>query len=306
MIFTQIIIWGHTRPSHTHYWIHYAFNRAFKYMKYNTIWLPDKPLSSNKLKITENTLFITEGQCDKYIPIDATCYYILHNCKNKYDKIPNNQIIKLQVYTNPILIKMKKFVKYDDFMYYNLDKDRCRCYMPWATDILPDEIDKNISNIDNIFNFKKDNAYFIGSIWSGEFGNIHQINKYKIECQKNNIPFSNYTKISMEKNIKLIQQAKYSPTIVGEWQQKRGYIPCRAFKNISYGGYCITNSKEVYEIFEKKICYDPDCSKLFYKGKEYVNQMSKEKMIDLMNIVKNKHTYINRIQFLLGGFNLNL
>ena len=156
----------------------------------------------------------------------------------------------------------------------------------------------------NVLKLKKDNAYFIGSIWSGEFGNIHQINKYKIECQKNNIPFSNYTKISMEKNIKFIQQAKYSPTIVGEWQQKRGYIPCRAFKNISYGGYCITNSKEVYEIFQKKVCYDPDCSKLFDKGKEYVNQMSKEKMIDLMNIVKNKHTYINRIQFLLRGFEL--
>ena len=29
-------------------------------------------------------------------------------------------------------------------------------------------------------------------------------------------------------------------------------------------------------------------------------------MIDLMNIVKNKHTYINRIQFLLYAFNLNL
>jgi hypothetical protein len=29
-------------------------------------------------------------------------------------------------------------------------------------------------------------------------------------------------------------------------------------------------------------------------------------MIDLMNIVKNKHTYINRVQFLLRVFNLNL
>ena len=112
MIFTQIVIWGHTKSSHTHYWIHYAFNRAFKYMKYNTIWLPDKPLSLNKLKITENTLFITEGQSDNYIPINETCYYILHNCKNKYNQIPNNQIISLQVYTNPALVKMKKFIKW--------------------------------------------------------------------------------------------------------------------------------------------------------------------------------------------------
>ncbi len=34
--------------------------------------------------------------------------------------------------------------------------------------------------------------------------------------------------------------------------------------------------------------------------------MSKEKMIDLMNIVKNKHTYITRVQFLLNGFELSI
>ena len=308
MKFKKIVIWGHTNTFHTHYWIHFAFNRAFKYMKYDTIWLSDQPLSPNELEITENTLFITEGQCDKYIPINKKCYYILHNCKNKYkNNIPNNQIILLQVYTNPALAKIYNPIKYDNFMYYNFDNlDKRICYMPWATDILPNEINNIIQNIDSIINLQKNNAKFIGSVWGGEFGNIPQINKYKNECRKNNIPFHNYSGINMQQNIKLIQESKYSPTIVGEWQQIRGYIPCRAFKNISYGGYCITNSKEVYEIFEKKVCYDPDCSKLFYKGKEYINQMTKEKIIDLMNIVKNKHTYINRIQFLLNGFDLNL
>jgi len=301
MKFKKIVIWGHTNSSHTHYWIHYAFNRAFKYMKYDTKWLPDRKSSANNLEIID-TLFITEGQNDKFIPINKNSYYILHNCNGKkYNTIVQfNHIILLQVYTNSAIIKIKNPIKHDNFLYSNPEKRIY--YMPWATDILPNEIDDIIQNIDSIINLQKNTAQFIGSIWDGEFGNIHQINQYKKECQNNNITFFNHSGIKMEQNIKLIQEAKFSPTIVGEWQQKRGYIPCRAFKNISYGGYCITNSKEVYEIFEKKICYDPDCSKLFYKGKKYINQMTKEKFIDLINFVKNKHTYINRIQYLLSGF----
>ena len=41
----QVIIWGHKTPGHTHYWIHYAFERAFKYLQYNVIWVNDNQLS---------------------------------------------------------------------------------------------------------------------------------------------------------------------------------------------------------------------------------------------------------------------
>ena len=41
MNFNKIIIWGHKLHSHTHSYIHQAFNIAFTHLKYNVLWLDD-------------------------------------------------------------------------------------------------------------------------------------------------------------------------------------------------------------------------------------------------------------------------
>ena len=62
MDFKQMIIWGHT-----HYWIHHAFNRAFKYLKYNTFWVDNKLSSLESIDRTIPSLFLTEGSnCFSY------------------------------------------------------------------------------------------------------------------------------------------------------------------------------------------------------------------------------------------------
>ena len=106
----------------------------------------------------------------------------------------------------------------------------------------------------------------------------------------------------MYENINIIQKSKYAPTIVGEWQRNCGYIPCRAFKNISYGGYCLTNSIEIYNLFEQKVCYEKDSYKLLSKSIEYIQNLDDKQYYELINLIKNKHTYINRIEFLFYIF----
>ena len=145
MDFKQVIIWGHTSRGHTHYWIHHAFNRAFKYLKYNTFWVDNKLSSLESIDRTIPSLFLTEGQVDKYIPLDNKNYYIIHNCKvEKYKNL--NNVLSLQVYTSPVPSK-PNISKYDKYMYYDLD--RKKCWIPWATDLLPNEI-QNIKDIDVI------------------------------------------------------------------------------------------------------------------------------------------------------------
>jgi len=296
MDFKQVIIWGHTSRGHTHYWIHHAFNRAFKYLKYNTFWVDNKLSSLESIDRTIPSLFLTEGQVDKYIPLDNKNYYIIHNCKvEKYKNL--NNVLSLQVYTSPVPSK-PNISKYDKYMYYDLD--RKKCWIPWATDLLPNEI-QNIINTVQMEN-KQNNALFVGSVWGGKYGNISEIYKYKKACLDKNISFQSCKGVSMLQNIQIIQQSKYAPTIVGEWQKNCGYIPCRAFKNISYGGYCITNSLEVYNLFDKRICYEKDCYKLLDKSIEYIQNMDKKNYYFLINYVKDKHTYVNRINFLLAIF----
>ncbi len=288
----QVIIWGHKSPGHTHYWIHYAFDRAFKYLEYNTLWVNDSKLSLELIDNTLPSLFLTEGQVDKYIPLNNKNFYIIHNCKvDKYKNLDN--VLSIQVYTNKVPLK-EHIYQYDKCKYYNLV--RKKCWMPWATDLLPNEIQHIINTVH--IKDKKENAIFVGSVWGGQYGNISEIYKYKKACLDKQILFQSIKGVSMSKNIELIQKSKYAPTIVGEWQRNCGYIPCRAFKNISYGGYCITNSIEVYNLFNGKICFEEDPYKLLNKSFNYIKNLDDKQYYELINHVKDKHTYVNRIKFL--------
>lgn len=86
----QVVLWGHKLHSHTHSYIHGAFVKAFEYKGYKTLWL-DNNDNINNIDFN-NSLFITEGQVDKNIPIRNDCYYVLHNCDgSKYANIPKKK-----------------------------------------------------------------------------------------------------------------------------------------------------------------------------------------------------------------------
>ena len=84
----------------------------------------------------------------------------------------------------------------------------------------------------------------------------------------------------------------------GTCHKQIGYIACRILKAISYGHLAITNSKNTYELLEKKVVYNKNESQLFYDAQSQLNnyELIKEQMI----IVREKHTYLNRIKDLLS------
>lgn len=131
-----------------------------------------------------------------------------------------------------------------------------------------------------------------------------QIDPFLKACHENNIKFTHSTRLDLEPTIDLISSSYMAPAIVGQWQLEKGYIPCRIFKNISYGALGITNSKTVYDLFEHKIVYNPDTYQLFYNARERLEAFTFEELYELMDFVKNKHTYINRIELLLSFFDL--
>ena len=179
-------------------------------------------------------------------------------------------------------------------------------YTCWATDLLPNEIKE-----ENIY-IKRDNCIY----WCGSYsaGNNPELRKFVEESEKNGISvkFNNpwHRPLSYEQVQELTMKSKLSPDIrcsgdpnkirqgeTGTCHKTIGYIPCRILKAISYGHLGITNSKRVYELLEKKVIYNDDESKLFYEGiKECENY---ELIKEQMKIVKEKHTYVNRINDLL-------
>ncbi len=300
VLFDKVVVWGHKLHTHTHSYIHNGFYIGFKHLGYDTYWFDNDDDVS--LFDFSNTLFLTEGQVDGKIPIRDDCYYILHNCTlSKYQVLPQKNCIAMQVYTDSVL--KYHFTEVDKCIYYDI-KGRC-VYMPWATDLLPDQIEemkKTIKPLDS----KNRVVYWVGTIGDGRFGNIEQLTPFIQACQESDVCFvhAGITKLTIEENIRFIQDSYVAPAIVGRWQKEVGYIPCRIFKNISYGKMGVTNSSQVYELFDRKIVYHPDEYQLFYAAEERLKALKLEELFALMDVVKTKHTFIQRIGTLLHFFDL--
>ena len=295
----KVILWGHKLHSHTHSYIHWGFYRAFKHMGYETHWLDSRD-TTNNLDFA-NSLFITEGQADHNIPVRDDCYYIIHNCKpDKYRHLlANGHAIILQVYTHDCLQRNEPSLSFC----FHYDLNQPIIYMPWATDLLPHEID-TIKHQVATNKTKQDIATFVGTIGNGSFGNHAAVNAFKRACQEHGIQFQHggVNNRSMEDNIALVQNALLAPALQGAWQCRQGYIPCRIFKNISYGSMPITNSKIVYELFDKKIVYHPDSYQLGINAINRLKSWTQQDQYELMDLVKEKHTYISRIETLFHFF----
>jgi len=304
---TKVIIWGHPLHSHTHSYIHYGFYKAFSHLGYNTLWLDNTKELTTDLQSNENILFITEGQVDQYIPIIKGCYYLLHNCDlTKYRDAPIH-ILLLQVYTKkctniPYIIRIDRYIYYD-----KTTSEFPTLFMPWATDLLPNEIEENMNllekykGLNTLTNPRVVN--FVGML-TPEWMKVKQF------CLKNNLYFraiGGYKgdNVDTNTNQKLIQTSYIAPAIQTEWQVENGYIPCRIFKNISYGKMGITNNQTVAEIFNGNIIYHPEINKTLDLALQFEKQnpiFKKSRMLFLMEYVKQKHTYLNRIQVILNCF----
>ena len=307
-MFERVIIWGHKLHTHTHSYIHYGFYKAFKYLNYDVYWLDEDDINSENNSNSEcnskfnfdNCLFITEGQVDSCIPINNNSIYILHNCNiEKYKGIDRK--FNLQVITKSDLERYK-FDKIDIASYYHSDL----LMICWATDLLPKEIDKNILKVKTNSIKSKNVLNFVGMP-------LYPWDEVLKWCNNNGITYKSYggfnhTNVSSEKNMELIQESILAPAIQEPWQVEHGYIPCRVFKNLSYGKMVQTNNAFVNNfIFQGKLLYDEDIHNLMRMGMEFnADRANKKLLLELMEDVRDNHTYINRIQSIIKFLEIKL
>ncbi len=299
---SKVIIWGYKLHSHTHSYIHYGFFKAFKFLGYNVYWLDDND-DLSKIDLA-HSLFISTGGVDQKIPLRQDSFYILHNClMDRYIRVVDpKHCIKLVVYLDSCRYR-SDLQQVEEYVFYDFN-DRA-VHMPWATDLLPEEIDENKRAIKLPINNK--NIVFIGTV-AGDtiYGNSVEVNQFKNACHQAGFSFlsrggyGNGTGlIGIDQNIELIKSAYLAPAIQGRMQCDFGYIPCRIFKNISYGKFGITNSKAVYNLFHKKIVYNSDPYQLCFDAIRKASTITNDEIIEQMNFVRDNHTYINRISSIM-------
>jgi hypothetical protein len=93
----------------------------------------------------------------------------------------------------------------------------------------------------------------VGAIWNNP---LNQGNKITMEIYKKVLKSYgvklvqrggsriNINGVTDFKNSQLIRKSRFGSTIVGDWQKNAAYIPCRLFKNISFGAPPISNMKK--------------------------------------------------------------
>ena len=327
MSLPKVIIWGHKSPKHTHHHIHYGYFKAFKFLGYDTFWFDKEDNISNFC--FNDSIFLTEDQAHQGIPLLKKAKYILHHCiLDKYIE-SNCKFINLQnylnIFSNQYLDNKNRMQKINPYTFF--DENSSSLIQPWATDLLPHEFSNEIFPL----NASQDSINYIGTVWGP---NELLINEFNDACKNHRKKFMNFTSFGVEwregefllaKNLrkatkkiqdfmwpnpinetvarKLTVESYIAPDIRNKDHVDRGYIPCRIFKNISYGKIPGTNSFEVSKFFVNPLPYSTDMHELFELNASLLSNSSKIKnFYEIHEDVKKKHTYINRIEEILKCF----
>lgn len=321
----QIIIWGYPLNTHTHSYVHYGWYKTFSKLGYRTLWLDDTNYD-NTIDYT-NTLFITEGYADKNIPLHSSNIYCVHVAINpsKYLNVGARfidlryNVLSINDCNYKYNLSEKNLEKISDVTYYereSSDRDLHpkyqnitplkyeAIYIAWATDLLPDEINLEDRFIEPEIPYV---SYFIGTIGGG---NAKEVNKFANSCNSKGIKFIhnnpwNRPMTFEEAKIK-VQKSYICPDIRGSGDPSKlrlgetgtchkyiGYIPCRLFKNISYGKLGLTNCRRLKDLFNDNVILEEDESNIV---DVYINLCNDKEFIKKQMIwVRENHTYINRI-----------
>jgi hypothetical protein len=283
------VIWGHKLFSHTHSYVHEGFARAFRFLGYDVHWVDDDDDVSGI--DFSGALFLTEGQVDRRIPIRRDCKYVLHNCDGERYAPVRGNCVAIQVYC-AAQVQGRALDRVGPAAYY---ADGV-LYQPWATDLLPNEILLEWADLPR----EAAASYWIGTIGDGRFGNVGQIDGFRQACEDRGVKFVHRGSVSRDIHIDLIQRSCLAPAITGTWQLEEGYVPCRIFKNISYGQPGLTNSAAVNDLFDGQLVFNPDTRQLFADGEDALHRPDARAHVrELMRTVRDRHTFVNRIGAIL-------
>lgn len=241
--FSRIVIWGLRLTNHTHRYIFLGYYNNLREAGLNVVWLEDTAENNNYIK--DNDIVFVVNVASKNIIYKEKCFYVLHNVEFAEDEQNRpcfDRTINLQVYTHKAKQRFAEVISPPFILWESGSRT---LYQPWGTDVPPYRFSLPIPSKakSNIF-------YWIGSIWNNELnqGNIHEIGQLKKILHSNGIIFKHVFPVPSSGLVKLTQRS--AMPLAGSWQVNSGYLPCRVFKNVSFGCLSMTNVVEFNEIFK--------------------------------------------------------
>lgn len=305
------VIWGYKNTYHTHNHIHEALFRALKFMGRDVVWV-DEGDAPHPIDY-HGCIFLTEHQKIANLPRHDDSFYFVHNLyDDEYEFFNGLDAINWGGFVGNSQLPEFRCTEEITPAGFTCDiTDTCDYAdnwrgLPlfrnlWATDLLPWEVKQNMGSLLRCWN---PDSKVIN--WVGTTNNDHNLElpKFIQACKENGIEFRGIGGFTpgqyknhptIQQNAELIRCSYMAPAIGNTRQAAVGYIPCRVFKNISYGMYPPTNLEFANEVLSHRLIVNPDPYQLFLDAREDLPQTLSEVLRTLMKEVAEKHTYVNRI-----------
>ena len=284
-----VLLWGHqVRPGcNTLAWCWNGFARAFASLGWQVICADDTPeAAARHASLPAGTLVFAEGQEDRHLQHRSDWTYVLHNCDWTAYEAVRPRCLALQVYTHDAL---EREVNWFTPFCGHQTVPGCLgiLYQPWATDLLPNEIRLNDAYVKD----RLSTIAWCGTVGDGRFGNAPEITRFQNAHRE--LAFVHRDgQVDPRDHREFISRAALAPTLVGRWQNAHGYLPCRAFKNVSYGQPCLTNSATIAACLGLRTDeWHPDPARI---PTPHLDLPNPKRTVALMRLVQAEHTFVNR------------
>ena len=251
----RVVLWGlrdATGDSFQHIWRHYghALDQAGK----EWVWVPDEKPFRSVIQPGDLVFAVDVAAKNLGHPVDGADY-LLHNIEETHavrDGLDPSRYVYLQVWTNACADRGESWGPVRRW-----DKNSRVLYQPWGTDLLADEF------MEPVFNPSSTVVSFVGSIWDGNGqGNHVEIAKLRRALSKRGLIFDHRAGVSDEHNAELMRASRFAPAVGGAWQVENEYLPCRVFKNVSYGTLGVTNIPRFQDLFGDAAVWSTDLQAL--------------------------------------------
>lgn len=291
----RLVVWGGTEGLDSFRHIQRHYYETARKLGIDSVWVDNK--AANREQIThDSVVFVPDVYGSEIGPAVPGARYVIHNFDSSHilcQTAPQNKLLRLQVWT------------YDAF---GEEWDKCRqfarvekvLFQPWGANLLAEEF------MEPAFNPLSRIAVFVGAVWSDvqtgvELGNEAAIKQVADVFRSHGLGLNLLTHISDAANVEAVREARLAPAVAGGWQVDHGYLPCRCFKNASYGVAMFTNVHAINDLFRGACVAADNVSELVEK----MLQLKRGEYFDLVHEqqrVAARYTYRENLQAIDRAF----
>lgn len=240
LLYEKIVLYGGKRSLDSTRHIYRHYYETLRKFGFPVVWVDDTPQA--RAEITGKSLVFAMDIWGEHIGHAVPgADYILHNFDGEHplcQTLRPENLVRLQVYTDSAEGEYWGPVR-------RWQPEGHVLFQPWGTDLLAEEF------LEPVFNPMSREAPFVGAIWDDSgLGNVEAINELRIALRNHQLAFKHFTHISDEENVLAVRAGRIAPALAGGWQVKHNYLPCRVFKNVSYGQLALTNVPKFKELFK--------------------------------------------------------